>query len=50
MISNDYSNDQPKDPQNINLVSKEDVPGFEALVVITALFLFVVFATIRRRE
>ena len=36
--------------ENINIVSKEDVPGFEALVVITALFLFVALVTIRRRK
>lgn len=50
MIINNYSYDQTKDPQNINIVSREDVPGFEVLVVITALFLLVALATIRRRE
>ena len=50
MIINNYSYDQSKDPQNINIVSKEDVPGFEALVVITALFLFAALTAIRRRK
>ena len=42
-------NDQSYD-QNINITSREDVLGFEALVVITALFLLVALVTIRRRK